>query len=209
MLTISKDTLPQSCLSYLAFRVSFRETLERIRLARQIGEDTADCLGYLAEVSFLRGVPPHIQLDILADTWSKHVANETFEATLVDESVVYAPCETAARVAEDEPDIFQDYLVGGPLDSQIDPDHFLATELRSLHLNLSNEGDFLMISQFEDIPPEEAGPLKSEFGLDNKKLEAMFNVLSRWSMSERFLNNLSGLLTKREIVRTALELGVK
>ena len=209
MLTISKDTLPQSCLSYLAFRVSFRETLERIRLARQIGEDSADCLGYLAEVSFLRGVPPHIQLDLLADTWCKHVSNETFEADLVDESVVYATCETAARVAEDEPEIFRDFLVGGPLESQIDPDHFLATELRSLHLNLSNEGDFLMISQFEDIPPDEAGPLKKEFGLDEKKLDVMFDVLSRWSMSEHFLNNLSGLLTKREIVRTALELGVR
>lgn len=209
MLTISKDTLPQSCLSYLAFRISFRETLERIRLARQIGDDTGDCLGYLAEVSFLRGVPPHIQLDLLAETWAKHVANEKFEATLVDESIIYATCETAARVVEEEPEIFQDYLIGGPLDVQVEPDHFLATELRSLHLNLPNEGDFLMISQFEDMPPEEARPLKKEFGLDESKFDVMFDVLGRWSMSERFLNNLSGMLTKQEVVRSALELGVK
>ena len=38
MLTISADILPQTCLSYFAFRVSFCETLERVALAKQIGE---------------------------------------------------------------------------------------------------------------------------------------------------------------------------
>ena len=42
--------IDDACVSFEAVR----ETMERIRLARQIGEDTADCLGYLAEVSFLR-----------------------------------------------------------------------------------------------------------------------------------------------------------
>ena len=89
MLAICTDTLPQTCLSYLAFRLSFLETLERIAMARQIGDDELDCFGYLTEVPFLRSVPPHVQLDLLAETWSKHVACERIDADLVDEAVIY------------------------------------------------------------------------------------------------------------------------
>jgi len=209
MLNICSDTLPQSCLSYLAFRVSFQETLERIVLARQVGENADGCFGYLTEVPFLHAVPPHIQLDLLAETWSKHFAAESFEASLVDESVVYATCETAARVTEEEPLVLQRYVQGGPLEFDSTVDYSLASELRALHLNLANAGDFLMISQFEDLPPEESLKLKQEFGLNESRLESLFEVLGRWSMSAEYLENLTGLMSKKEIVHSALELGVK
>jgi hypothetical protein len=80
--------------------------------------------------------------------------------------------------------------------------------LRALHLNLASDGDFLMISQFEDMPPTEAAESKRQFGLDDDRFEVMFEVLGRWAMSHSFLHNLCGLMTKEEIVRTALELGV-
>ncbi len=209
MLNICTDTLPQSCLSYLAFRVAFQETLERIILAHQVGEDTAACFGYLTEVPFLQAVPPHIQLDLLAETWAKHISEDHFEASLVDESVIYAVCETAARIAEDDPEVFKQYLKHGPLDVELVPDHFMASEIRSVHLNLSSEGDFLLISQFEDMAPEEATKLKQGFKIDADRLEAMFEVLGRWSMSEDFLPNMKQLFSQNEIVQTALSLGVK
>jgi len=209
MLSICTDTLPQSCLSYVAFRAAFQETLERIVLARQVGADTTDSFGYLTEVPFLKAVPPHVQLDLLSETWHKHVATEQIEANLVDESVVFATCETAARIAEEQPLVFARYMAGGPLDVELPTDHFLASELRALHLNLSNEGDFLMISQFEDMLPDEARPLKKKLGLSEDRLEVLFDVLGRWSMSEGFLMNLTNLMSKREIVRAALDLGVK
>jgi hypothetical protein len=87
-------------------------------------------------------------------------------------------------------------------------DQALAAELRALHLNLASDGDFLMISQFEDMPPDEAKESKRQFGLDDDRFEVMFDVLGRWAMSVSFLSNLCGLMTKEEIVRTALELGV-
>ncbi|MEX2285692.1 MAG: hypothetical protein WD648_01305 [Planctomycetaceae bacterium] len=209
MLDISTDTLPQSSLTYLAFRVAFQETLERIVLAGQMGEDTTTGFGFLREVPFLTAVPPHIQLDLLAETWSKHVAAQHFDATLVDESVVYASCETAARVADEQPEMFHEFVRGGPLHIDLSPHHFLATELRNLHLDLSNEGDFLMISQFEDLTPDESRSLKKKFGLAESRLEMMFDVLGRWSMSPEFLMNLTGLMSKQEIVHTALKLGVR
>ena len=209
MLDIATDTLPQTSLTYLAFRVAFQETLERIVLASQMGEDTTTGFGYLREVPFLNGVAPHIQLDLLAETWKKHAAAEHFDASLVDESVVYASCETAARVVDEQPEMFHEFVEGGPLEIDLSPHNSLAAELRNLHLDLSNEGDFLMISQFEDLTPDESRSLKKKFGLQESKLECMFDVLGRWSMSADFLMNLTGLMSKQEIVHTALKLGVR
>lgn len=207
MLQIATDILPQSCLSYVAFRVAFRETLERISLAHQMGEHGAGGFGYLTEVPFLRGVAPHVQVDLLAETWAKHVSAEPFDASLVDEAVVYAACETTARIAEQEPPEFDRLLRGGPLDVDLETDAFLASELRNLHLNLPSEGDFLLISQFEDLPPDVAEERKLEFGLTPRKLQPMFEVLGLWTMSADFLSYVEGLLTEPEIIRAVHELG--
>ena len=209
MLTISNDTLPQSSLAYLAFRISFRETLERIALADQMGSDPHEPFGFLTEVPFLRTVPAHVQLDLLAATWAKHFSHETVEADLVDESVLYAACETSARVVETEPEVLEMFLTGGPLDLTIPPEDSLAESLRGLHLNLASEGDFLLVSQFEDLPPDEASTLKAKFGLREERLEPMFDALSRWYLAPEFLGNLSGLLTGREVLKTVRVLGVR
>jgi len=209
MLKICTDKLPQTCLSYLAFRVSFQETVERIALARQMEQDEFECFGYLTEVPFLQGVPAHIQLDLLVETWCKHIAREKFEASLVDESVVYAVCETAAQIVETEPQDIRRYMKNGPIDVAIVGDQFLASELRSLHLNLANDGDFLMISQFEDMKPDESRWMKRKFNLEQEKLDSMFDVLARWHLSDDFLNNLKGLFTEKEIRRAATFFQVK
>lgn len=207
MLTICTDILPQSCLSYLAFRIALHETLERMALAQQIGDRDASPFGYLTEVPFLRCVPPHVQIDLLLETWEKHLADEELEATLVDESVIYAACETAARVVEDEPEAVRRFLERGPLQIDAAIDRHLASELRNLHLRLSNDGDFLLISQFEDMPPDEARRLKKKFRLDEGRLEAMFEVLQYWYVSADLVPRMSGLITEDELPRVLTILG--
>jgi hypothetical protein len=203
MLTIATDTLPQSFLSYTAFRVSFLETLERIALARQFDSGPADGFGFLTEVPFFAGVPPQVQLDLLASTWSRHIAPDAVPASLVDEAVIYASCETAARLVEQDPTFLQRVIKSGPAELDVVVDHHLASELRALHLTLSNEGDFLMISQFEDMPPDTARRLKRQFSLNESRLEQMFDVLERWHASPDLVDRLTGLLADREIRRTA------
>jgi hypothetical protein len=209
VLTISNDVLPQSSLCYLAFRIAFRETLERIALADQVGCDPHEAFGFLTEVPFLRNVPAHVQLDLLAATWAKHVACESVAADLVDEAVLYAVCETSAHIVETEPEILETYLSGGPLELVPSADPLLASELRALHLNLASEGDFLLISQFEDLSPDDAAALKPKFGITDEKFEPMFDVLGRWYLSPEFLGNLTGLLTGREVLKTVRVLGVR
>jgi hypothetical protein len=200
MISIDDDYLPRSELTYLAFRVSFQETLERIVLSRQVN-DASGVFGFLTEVPFLRGVAPHVQLDILAECWHRHRSRRKFQATLIDESIIYAVCETAARIAEDEPTVITHGLITGPKTTRLKVDAFLSGELRNLHLSLANEGDFLLISQFEDMNPDDARELKMQFGLEEHRLDSMFEVLGRWTVEPGMGANLNGLLTEREIVR--------
>lgn len=208
MLKICEDTLPQSLLSYVAFRVAFRETFERLALWKQFEKDPFEPFGFLGEVPFLKHVAPHIQLDLLAATWRKHLERNAVSADLVDESVVYAACETTAQLVEKEPALFASYLRGGPFDVGIPVDHYLASELRNLYLNLSNEGDFLLIGQFLDIEPDQAAPLKKQMGLDDAAIDMLYDALGRWQLSPRLLENLRGLLTEAEILRVATLLRV-
>ncbi len=205
MIKIANEKLPQSCLCYLAFRIAFQDTLERITLAEQINDDQFAQYGFLTEVPFLQAVPPHVQLDLLTETWAKHMQSDEAEASLVDESVIYAACEPAAMVVERDPSAVQRFVESGPLDVKVEVDHFLSSALRDLHLNLGNEGDFLMISQFEDMPPREAAYMKDKFGLDLIRLEEMFDVLGRWNLSSNFLKNTENLLTEKETARLAFD----
>ena len=209
MLRIANDTLPHGVLCYTAFRIAFGETLERIALHDRADGDPHAEFGFLTEVPFLRGVPAHVQLDLLAETWSKHQDHDARPADLIDESVIYAACETAARVCEYDPHATVRYLSGGPTDVTLEVDPLLAEELRAFHTNLDSEGDFLLISQFEDVPPVEARELKAKFGLDPERLEPLFDVLAHWHLSPDFLGNLSGLMTGQEILRAVRVLGVR
>ncbi|MFO1020484.1 MAG: hypothetical protein U0903_07280 [Planctomycetales bacterium] len=199
MLTICTDTLPQSCLSYVAFRLACIETLELMDFSRRVPAENREPFGFLTQVPFLRDVAPQVQLSLLAETWSKHLAKEEFHANLVDEAVVYAVCETSARMVEKLPELVQPFLENGPLNAKISIDHQLASELRALHLQLSNEGDFLLISQFEDLPPEESHEFKQQFHLNDFYIQPMFDVLGRWHPDRDLSRNLTGLLSEAEV----------
>src|SRR5436190_8698487 len=133
MLTIGDDLLPQTDLTYFAFRVAFCDTLERITLAEQarMGHDVT--LGYLTEVPFLRNVTPRVQLDLLLETWDRHYADERSPGTLMDEAVIYAACETAARLVKSDGKSIRRFLRGGPRPLFPVLDERLAESLHALH----------------------------------------------------------------------------
>ncbi len=201
MLKIATHTLPGSRLGYAAFRIALRDTVERFMLATQVGTLHESRFGYLTEVPFLAAVPPQVQLDLLAHSWRRLVDDRSHQADLLDESVIYAVCETSARLVEDEPREVRRYLENGPEEVEFAIDHFLAAEMRALHLNLPNEGDFLLVSQFEDMPPERASTLKEKFGLEERSLDVLFDALGRWHVSPEFAENLAGLVSDEEVSR--------
>jgi hypothetical protein len=199
MLRIASDQIVDSDLAYIAFRLAFFETLERLALAGQMGLSGEGSFGYLAEVPFLRHAAPQVQLDVLLDCWARLRDAEVQRATLVDESVIYASCETSARIVDADPQFATHFLSAGPRTPQVRIDGSLADALRFLHLNLPNDGDFLLVSQFQDVGPDEALPLKLKFGIDPGECEGLFDLLGRWHISHGFAERADGLLTPKEL----------
>jgi hypothetical protein len=203
MLKICNDLVTASEAAYLAFRLAARDTLERMLLSEQAGFEGDAPYGFLTEVPFLRNVPPQVQVDLLAATWNRLTLTETVPGTLVDESVIYAACETAARLISADRPTAERLVADGPRSTLLPPTPAAVQQIHALHLDLANEGNFLLISQFQDIPPTEARILKAKFGLPEPACEVMFDVLGRWHASSEFAEHAAGLLSPREIRRTA------
>lgn len=208
MLKIAQSPLPQTLLSYVAFRVAFRETFDSLSLRKRCLSESSEPFGYLCEVPFLREVAPTVQLDLLASTWHKHLSREVHHADLVEESVIYAACEMTSRMVENEPESVIKLLRGGPLDLAVPLDAYLARELRLLYLELPNDGDFLLVSQFLDLDPDASIEQKIQMGIDPARLGSMFDTLGRWYASPQMASWLRGLLSESEIARVATILRV-
>lgn len=199
MLIICADTVPQTQLSYLAFRLAAYETFKLIEFAQQSGQEFRDPYGYLTEVPFLREVAPQVQLSLLAETWAKLNSPRREHATLVDESVLYAVCETAARILEQIPELFHSFTETGPVRFARQPDKAAVKQLRAIHLDLANEGDFLLISQFQDLDPTEASNYKRQFRMSDHYLEPLFGVLGQWHIASETSSRFAGLFHPEEL----------
>lgn len=207
MLAIGRTTLPRTPLTYIAFRVAMLDTAERMALSQQMGSADLRPFGYLTEVPFLKRCAPQVQIDVLLDTWAKHVHPDRFASTLLDEAVVYAVCESTARLIEREPHVVSRLLDGGPVAHHPPLTESLVERMRRMHIGLDSDGDFLLISQFEDMPPAEAEPLKAKFGIDPTQIDILAAPLDNWRMSAEWPSRTSGLLDPSEKTRLAVQIG--
>jgi hypothetical protein len=198
MLALAAKTLPRTELVYIAFRLACLDTRERLELAVQLDLCPERNFGFLTEVPFLRNVPAQVQLDLLMETWERHVTPLAQQATLLDESVLYAACETAARLIRSEPDVARRFLSRGPIQCTAELNDACADSLQKLHLAFAHEGLFLLLSQFQDIPPAEAARLKQHHGLAEDACDCLFDVLGRWNVSAQLLARSRDLLTRVE-----------
>lgn len=201
MITFASQELPYTERVYIAFRIAFLETQERLALAEQLELESHRTFGFLTQVPFLRNVPAQVQLDLLLDTWDRHLAKAVSRATYLDEAILYAACETAANLIRAEPQHARRLLEVGPLPSSASLDDKLADQIQQMHLTFAGEGHFLLISQFQDLSPEEADPLKAAAGIINGRCDSLFDALGRWHVRQGFENRACGLLTEQEIER--------
>ncbi|HET6423499.1 MAG TPA: hypothetical protein VFG20_07430 [Planctomycetaceae bacterium] len=200
MLQIAQDRLPQSLLSYVAFRVALKRTWNALAVPERVTRfyRDPDQPGYLAEVPFLRETSPAVQLEVLARTWKRHMQPDVVQADLLDEAVLYAACESTAACIELHPRTVTGSLHDGPLDLAVPVDVNLASDLRHLYLQMANDGDFLLVGQFLDMPPDDALDWKRKLGVAPESLELFFDVLSRWRARPEMLADLQGLITDAE-----------
>ena len=207
MLSIGLTPLPRTPITYLAIRLAILETGEQMAMAEQAGTLDDRPLGFLTEVPYLRRVAPQVQIDLALDVWARHVSPKSVRGRLIDEAVIYAACETAARLIEQDADTAARLLNGGPIAHYPPLTESLADRLRRLHLELDNDGDFLLVSQFEDVSPDDAEPLKSKFGLTGSRVDELFDAVARWRMEADWPQRAAGLLDSRERTRLAIAIG--
>ena len=198
MIQFTSNSLPYSERVYIALRIAFLETQERLSLAEQLELEDHRAFGFLTQVPFLKCVPAQVQLDLLLDLWDKHLSKETFSATYLDEALIYAACETAAKLVRTEPQHVERILAAGPLKSSVSITRGFAEELQELHLNYAGDGHFLLLSQFQDLSPEESDKMKEEYGIINGKCDSLYDALGRWSVRADFKDRACGLLTEEE-----------
>ena len=156
-----KIQLSHSDLAYLTFRLAALETLSDAELFRDLEEEPDYPAGYLAEVPFLEHVPLQVQVDLLAETWNRHRQPELIEASLLDAAIVYAACETAARIIEDVPEVAAIYLRGGP--RQLKPRILrrAAQRLKNMFEAFWDDDGFLLIDDLQELPPERSAAIKA------------------------------------------------
>ncbi|WP_146507980.1 hypothetical protein [Thalassoglobus neptunius] len=201
MITFSSKSLPFSQDVFIAFRIAILETEERLSLAHQIDLADHSGFGYLTQVPFLKSVPPQVQIDLLLTFWDRYLARERFASDYLDESIVYAVCETAATLVRSQPTVASRFIETGPLNCPFTPTGESADRLQKLHLDYVSNGHFLLLSQFQDLPPDEARELKREYGINSDSSERMFDVLSQWHVSTDVESRAIGLLTESESAR--------
>lgn len=201
MITFTSKSLPFSEQVYISFRIAILESEERLALAHQIDLTDHNGFGYLTQVPFLKSVAPQVQIDLLLDFWNRYLARERYASDYLDESIVYAVCETAANVIRSQSGIAERFVKSGPLSCPFTATPQYADQIQKLHLDYVGNGHFLMLSQFQDLPVEEAADLKKEFGIHADRSERMFEILGRWNVSTEIESRAIGLLTAAESKR--------
>ena len=191
--------LPRSDLAYLAFRLALQETLSDIELHLDLEEEPNPPVGYLTEVPFLEQVPLPVQVDLLAEAWARHRVTDPVEASLLDAAVVYAACVTAGRVIDDMPDVAVAWLRDGP--RKVGPRIIRRASVRldEMFEQFWDDRDFLLIDEWQDLPPDHAQRVKELLRLPDEVLEPMYEALQLWRVSPDVGAKLKGLMTEAEI----------
>lgn len=203
MIKFAQNHLPYSERVYIALRIAFMETLERLQLAEQLDLAGHRAFGFLTHVPFLKSVPAQVQLDVLLNFWDRHLSRQNFSANYLDEAIVYAACETTAHLIKSDPQHAQRIISSGPLRSSAEVTGRFFEQFQDLHIQFSGDGHFLLLSQCQDLPPEEAEDFKLKYGIMPGKSDALFDVLGRWSVHPGYEDRAAGLLTDQEIASLA------
>ena len=64
-----------------------------------------------------------------------------------------------------------------------------------------DDQDFLLIDEWQDLPPDHARQIKELMRLPDEVIEPMYDALQRWRVSPEVGARLEGLMTEAEIAK--------
>ncbi len=191
--------LPQTDLVYLAFRIALERTVVDMDFYRDAGEEPDGPVGYLTMVPFLEETALPVQVDLLAETWSRHRSPRKFSASLLDAAIVYAACEATTEAIEDDLKMASVYVREGPREIPLNLIRQAPRELEKMFDQFWDDRDFLLIEDFQDVSPERANPIKEFIGMRDEMVESLYDALGQGYVSPHVAVNLDGLMTPSEI----------
>jgi hypothetical protein len=101
------------------------------------------------------------------------------------------------------PEVAGAWLQGGPRKVSARIIKRRSHRLEELFEAFWDDQDFLLIEEFQDLPPDPARQIKDMLRLPDEVIEPMYAALERWYVSPNVAENLVGLLTDAEIVGDA------
>ncbi len=93
-------------------------------------------------------------------------------------------------------------LRGGPRDLGVRILRRASYRLEEMFEAFWDDRDFLLIDEWQDLPPDRAEQIKKLLRLPDEVLEPMFEALQRWRVSSDVGVKLEGLMTAAEIQET-------
>jgi hypothetical protein len=199
--------LPRGDLTYVAFRVAAIATLDDAQTIAELEQFEApeeQAAGFMTAVPLLASIDPIVQIDLLADVWTRQRPRECIEATLFDAAVVYAVCQTTERLFRGDLSLVKLFLREGPRSVRAKLDTDTAERFEPLFDQFWDDLDFLTLSDWQDLPSQDAEALKRWLRMADDT--PLFRALERGVVSDQFRQNLRGLLTEDE-TDEALDVG--
>ena len=195
----NRRLLPRNDLVYAAFLLSLQETAHCIESGLEVDEEEDKPDGFLVQIPFLQPIPLQVQVDLLAETWTRHCSDDSIDASLLDAAIVYAAYMTAARMLHDAPAVAATWLESGP--RKVDPRvlHESPEPWEDLFDQWWDDRDFLMVNEFPDMPPEKAQYVRWLLRLPEEMIRTMFDALERGRPSPQVGERLDGLLSIDQI----------
>jgi hypothetical protein len=97
---------PTNDLSFVTFVTTAYRDLIRLQLSFEPTERSLlrrETHGFLHNVPILSHLSLPVQVDLLAQTWSRHYARRVFRANLLDGAVIFAACRDVAEAFQGDP----------------------------------------------------------------------------------------------------------
>jgi hypothetical protein len=183
---------------YIAFRVAFLRVFDILLDEFIATAPMAGRQGYLDRIPMLSGTAPHVQIELLFQTWNTLRTTEFPALTVEDQIICYAGTTELAETSSDNDQRTIRRAARGPVQIDIGNPMWLASHVRSFQVTLPFAPQAAALQMEPGIAADDLTNIREAGGVDSPTLNRLMNALSRWTVNSSLYLNAEGLLTDTE-----------
>lgn len=184
---------------YIAFRVAFLRVFDSLLDEFIATAPMAGRQGFLHHIPMLSGTAPHVQIELLLQTWDSLRTTQPLALTVEDQVICYAVTTELAETSSDENQRMIRRAARGPVQIEIGNPMWLASHVRSFQVMLPFAPQAAALQMEPGIATDDLTNIRAAGGVDSPTLDRLMNALSRWTVDSSLYLNAEGLLTETEI----------